>query len=510
MRLCLFRNIATALPVFAIVIAALTGAGPTPSSAQQSAEAASPELSRPAGDDYTAASLRRYAADLERRYRGYRNVPLDVKAEFFEWHLWRYFLTDDHHVVMRAELPVNVGARPAWYPGADTSTWNGALMSALAYKYAIRKDPETLDRLAELVRGMHHFLSVTGKRGLVARSTSRADGVVLENMQPYTAADGTQYVVLGQPAKGTYNQIAGGYAHLFMHALADLPADVRQMAQDDAAALVAHVIEHDYRLTNADGSRTPYGNLTPIVSSVGVPFNAQVAYLIIALGYSFPPPDPTDQNRVFAEFGKLRNKHHVYYEDPWRSVTRPQRVGASPFVKGMNDRNHVTNAAFVAMELERDHARRNGVPVDREFLYKMGRTMYWSMTVLDGQHNSLCNFMWAGILSDPQVFDAVIKHRHNETRRQVDRLVAGGIEQLRRFRLDRFADGGREIKTRGPRWIDEFRADEYHWKNDANLAWQSNGEANNNAYCAIDYLYAYWLFRYYRLDENAGARRVGI
>ena len=133
--------------------------------------------------------------------------------------------------------------------------------------------------------------------------------------------------------------------------------------------------------------------------------------------------------------------------------------------------------------------------------------MYWSMTVLDGHHNSLCNFMWAGILSDPQVFDAVIKRRQNETRRQIDRLIGAGIEQLRRFRLDRFAYGGREVTVRSPVWVDQFRADEYHWKNDANLVWQSNGEASNNAYCAIDYLYAYWLFRYYNLDQHPVARR---
>ena len=41
---------------------------------------------------------------------------------------------------------------------------------------------------------------------------------------------------------------------------------------------------------------------------------------------------------------RLRNKHHVYYEDPRMMPLAPQQVAGGPLVKGMNDRNHVMNA----------------------------------------------------------------------------------------------------------------------------------------------------------------------
>ena len=61
------------------------------------------------------------------------------------------------------------------------------------------------------------------------------------------------------------------------------------------------------------------------------------------------PPWPLLRNvKLPAEFRRLRFEHHCYFEYPRNLIVLPQRVGGSPFVKGMNDRNHVTNAAFIA------------------------------------------------------------------------------------------------------------------------------------------------------------------
>ena len=145
---------------------------------------------------------------------------------------------------------------------------------------------------------------------------------------PYRTADGTLYYYEAEPAKGGFNQIAGGYA-ADDAVYPDLPDDLKRLARQDVTDLVLQVIDHDYRATYADGSRTKYGDMTPLLGTVGVPFNAQVAYEIVALGFSFPPDDANQRERIVNQFRRLRGEHHVYYEEPgaWcsRSASAPAR-----------------------------------------------------------------------------------------------------------------------------------------------------------------------------------------
>ena len=457
----------------------------------------------PAADDYTPDGLRAAAEETLSHYAAADvDLPLDVKAEFLEWELWRYHRAPHGQVYNRARLPERVGERPDHLPGSDTSTWNGALLAALSYKYAATKDPETLRRIAELVGGLHLFFHVTGQPGLPARSVTLDERLRQEGMRTGASPEGRPLFYRGDPAKGTVNQLAGGYAALMMHADPDLPADIRRLAHDDLTDMVLHLIEHDYRLTERDGTPTTYGDLTPLAGSVGVPFNAQVAYQIVALGETFPPGDVARRRKIHEAFRQLREKHHVYYEAPLRSLIHPQRVAASPFLKGMNDRNHVTNAAFVGLALELFAARRDGREADRDFLYQLGQTMCYSLGRMGSERNALCNFMWAALLRDPAAFDCMIREDRRDALAIEERAMRDGVEQLRRYGLDRFDYPGREVESAEPLWVDQRRSDDYQWKADPRRGWQVTGPATNNVRCAIDFLYAYWLLRYYRLDEH--------
>lgn len=460
-------------------------------------------LDPPQDDDYTAATLRAYQQRLEAHYGGYRRMPLDVKAAYFDWELWRYHLTPYGQVYNRAVFPEHKGRAPLAFPARDSSTWNGALLGALSFRYAATRDLETLRRIATVVRGLHLFFEVTGQPGLMARAVAREDNLRLPELdQQYIAPDGTRYFYQGDPAKGGYNQIAGGYAALFMHALADLPPDVQRLARQDCAALIMHLIEHNWRATNRDGSPTSYGDLRPLIGSMGVPFNAQVAYMIVALGYSFPPDDAAQRERIAAEFRRLRGDHHVYFEYPLRSLVLPQRVGASPLVKGMNDRAHVTLAAFYGLALELDHARRHGQVPNEKFLYQLGRTMYWSMDYLHDKRNSLCAFMWGGLLSDPQARRAMVEPAERHVGLQLERALRDGVEQLAHFPLDRFCRDGPDVIMPELQWCDDAKACDNYWHWNPYSRQQRTGPPQNVAYCGMDYLYAYWILRYYRLDEH--------
>lgn len=472
---------------------------------ERSSRIESPLLDPPLEDDLTAASLAAYQRRLERRYGGYARVPLDVKAAYFEWEMWRYHRTPFRQIYNRVYLPDEVGAPTRSFPWRDASTWHGALMAGLAYRYAATRDPVTLERLAEVARGTSFFFEVTGQPGYMARAISRADGVLTDDLKPnrYVAPDGLEYYYHGDPAKGGYNQIAAGYAALMMFAYDDLPEDVRQMVRKDITAMVLHLLDHDYQATDARGVRSTYGDMRPLVGGMSVPFQAQVAYAIVALGYSFPPDDRASRERIEREFTRLRGRHHVYYEDPWVHPFPPQRVGGSPFVKGMNDRAHVVSAAFTGLSLEFHDARSKGVEWNEKFTFQLGQTMVHAMAYLGNKRNSLCAFMWAGLLEQKGVADAILARAPDDVRSKAIDATLDGIEQLRRFRLDRFARPGVDIEERGLQWCDGFRPVENLWHWSPYLRHEVRGEPTNEVYAAIDFLYAYWLLRYFRLDEQS-------
>ena len=234
-----------------------------------------------------------------------------------------------------------------------------------------------------------------------------------------------------------------------MYVYDDLPEPAQKQVRDDIAKFVHHVVAHKYILTDAQGRPTPHGNLTPVVASIGVPFNGQVAYLLLALANHIPADNEQVRARFAEQYHRLRYKRHSYYKDPRKSPIRPQRVGSNPLVKGMNDRNHVTAAAFVGLELERDQARRQGRKVEPWFFFRLARTMVWSMRRIGQERNALCNFMYAAIVSDSEGHSLTVKREEQgEGKAQIRRGLLDGVEQLRRFRLDRFQYPGNHTETK--------------------------------------------------------------
>lgn len=464
----------------------------------------SPPLAPPDGD-FTAASLRQCQDELRRQYGGNdRSIPPAVKAEFLQWVLTRYHLAPYHQVHHTVVLPNEPGVPPEYSFGDDVSTWNGALLAAMSYKYAVTHDPDTLALITDLVDGLHFFQVVTGQRGLPARCIVQSDAPVLRANRRYIAPNGVVYHFRSDAAKGTFNQIAAGYAVMLMLVGNELPPDVRDMAQHDLAEMTTHLLDHKYHITEADGHKTTYGDLTPLIGPVSVPFNAQVAYMMVAASNQFPGRDVVAWKMIHHEYDRLRNKHHVYYEDPRQLPITPQKVAGGPFVKGMNDRNHVMTAAYVGAMLELDLARRQQRQPERRFLFEIGQTMAWTVQELLNDRNALCNFEWAGLLRDPVVLAAVVpQDRRDNALKQLDYLVGTGIEQIRRAPIDRFYYPGKKVETREPQWLDAQRPDEvYCWKAGANYRWEITGPPSTAVTAGTDYLHAYWLMRYFHIAEE--------
>lgn len=464
---------------------------------------APPDANRRQAPVLTADSLRGVQQAILRKYAGNsRNVPLAEKARYFEWAIRKYHLAPWGQVHARVVLSNQPGTAPDYYYGEDTATWNGALLAAMAYKYAATRDRDTLRFIGRLIEGLHFAQTVTGRPGLVARCILRRDKPLAGAKHRYVAGDGTVYYVRTDPAKGTYNQVIAGYAAVLMHAFRDLPPATRDLLRNDLQAMVLHLVRHDYKLIDVDGKPTSYGDLRPLIGQYSVPFNAQLAYMMVATATYFPPPDAAAAKKIRKAFKHLKTKHHVYYENPLTHLVCPQRVANNPLIKGMNDRNHVVNAAFIGLSLELDSARKMKRKPDKDLLYQLGRTIFWGMEAMQTHRNALCNFMWAGLLSDPNVFQAIVPHNQNYTRRQVARVTAIGIEQLRRFPIDRFHYPGRKLQTKTPQWVDaRKRHDSYLWKSGPYDRWEITGPPTNTHTASIDFLYAYWVMRYYQLDR---------
>ena len=457
----------------------------------------------PGDDDRSSHSLHKYQTQLTQQFGGdARLVPLDVKAEYFEQAMWKYHLTPYNQIHQFVILPEYGNKRIDYRVGADSSTWNGAALAALSYKYAVTKDEATLKRIEQLVDGLHFYQKVTGYPGLLARCVVQSDAPRSKCNRRFQDEDGTVYYYRTDPAKGTYNQVIAGYCAMFMLVGDALPGRVSRQARIDLGALVWHVIKHNYKLTEADGDKTPYGDLTPLISVKSVPFNAQLAYMMVAAGYHFPPDDPTLKQMYWQEFKRLRIRHHVYYEDPRTHLICPQRVGANPIVKGMNDRNHVLNAAYTGLMMELIRAEQRGVKPDHKFIFQLGRTVAWTMRKIKHDRNALCNFMWVGLLSDPVRFEMLTAGDREQVRAEIPYLLENGFEQLRRFRIDRFTYTGERVKLDRPTWVDERSSkDAYYWKSNPREARIRTDERSHAHTCSIDYLYAYWLMRYFRLDQ---------
>ena len=469
---------------------------------------ATPPAPPPAGDQ-SADALAAYEHALTAFYGGTRDVPLGAKAAFYEWAVRRYFLElfedGDRRppglVQHAAFLPNKPRGDVKLGPGADTVTWNGALLAAMSYRYAVTGDADALDFCRTLLRGLEFACEVTREPGLPARCVTQADEPVGDLIWRYRREGMRPVRFRSDAAKGTLNQVAQGLIVCQLLCGDALGEFDGRRAGNLSLALADHLVRHDYKLTEADGNETEYGNVVPRIGPQSIPFNAQVAYLVVAGGAGLAPPDadPAAVARVRLAFDDLRSEHHVYYESPLRAV-RPQRVGSSPLVKGTNDRHHVLTAGYAAILLEWELARRAGA--DGRFLYEMGRTPVYAARGVRGERNSLLEFLYAGLLTDGNRAAAMLPDpRERDAEFAAARAgVAAGVEHLRRFPLSRrhyaFADG----PERGDAWVAEERPwDCYVWKANARRTHPKTGDFTNRWACGLDYLHAYWAGRYWGL-----------
>ena len=494
---------------------------PEPSVRQSPRRPASRTDGRPAPptDDFTADGLAAFEDALTAYFGGTRSVPLAEKAAFYDWVIRRHHL--ERFPPTAAGEPVGIVHHSAFLTtpqmrgrvhwGNDTLTWNGALLSAMSLRYAVTRDPAALNWVRTLLGGIELSMTVTGSPGLPARCLMQLDEPYGKLKRRFDRPGAPTIFFLSDAAKGTVNQVACGLIVCQTVCGEALPPADRARAARLSLALADHLVRHDYMLTEADGSKTEFGKLLPRIGPQSIPFNAQVAYTIVAGGAGFgarhPGANRAAAGRVSRAFEELRGEHHVYYEGPGKLV-RPERVGASPIVKGMNDRQHVMSAGYAALLMEWELARRAGTAADGKFLYEMGRTPLYAARGVRGNRNARVAFQWAGLLSDGRRAAAILP----DDRERAEEFgwaraeVAAGVEHLRRFPLSRrlwpHEDAGSSSRAFA---AEQTPWDCYVWKADPEAVKRRTGPPQNRWAAGIDFLHAYWLLRYWGLPvDSAG------
>lgn len=71
-----------------------------------------------------------------------------------------------------------------------------------------------------------------------------------------------------------------------------------------------------------------------------------------------------------------------------------------------------------------------------------------------------------------------------------------------RPKLDRWVGAGRVVDSGRAQWGDTHAADDFYWKCNPHLVFEPTSSATNVYYAALDYLYAYWVMRFYHLDRH--------
>ena len=365
---------------------------------------------RPDPGDQSADALATYETRLARFHGGDRTVPLAVKADHYQWAVERYFLETFEDGDRRAPglvqhavfLPKGTRGTVNFSPGADTVTWNGALLAATSYRWAVTGDPAALDFARTLLRGLEFAVEVTGEPGLPCRCVTQADEPVGNLVWRYRREGMRPVRFRSDAAKGTVNQVAQGLA-VFQLLCADALEDHdRKRAGNLSLALADHLARHDYRLTRSrrqrDGVRQPHpadrAAVDPVQRAGGLPDGRR-------RGRVRPPPTPTP--RPSSGSGGSSGTYGRNTTSTMRAAAgRSNRSGwgTTPLVKGMNDRHHVLTAGYVSLLMEWELARRANAAADGRFLYEMGRTPVWAARGVRGERNALLEFLYAGLLTN--------------------------------------------------------------------------------------------------------------
>lgn len=168
-----------------------------------------------------------------------------------------------------------------WINGGDSGIYTGQALAMFAFKYGALKTPQSLEQVAETLRGLYLLTHATGTPGVIQRNAAPMSlaakfgypgeqwasrdqrfidqGPVLND--PYTGAPIGSYIYY---TRGTKDQLTGmvlGLAAVWSAldpdtappALKPRVIQVRALAKQISDAIYAHLLLHDWRIRDENG-----------------------------------------------------------------------------------------------------------------------------------------------------------------------------------------------------------------------------------------------------------------
>ena len=412
------------------------------------------------------------AAALATRVVAAEPNDLAAKASLFRAQIHARHLSPEGVLLYRIDLDsiasdLVTGAYPEH---ADGPTFTGLFAGAACARAESSEGASSADARADASRalaGLELQMRVTGVQGLLARTVRRAP--------PAKGASGEWHAAKGAYA-GWYwrgdvslDQYANGLVPAVGLCRRLFPERARALAVDAAS----HLIAHDFELTDPDGERTRFGDLS-WRSGFGFNSIAQLtSYAILSLAAELKPGDP--------RFHATRDRLRDYYRVVARAGTTNLRV--------FGVTNHSNDLmAFDLYRVLLPLARETGDPAEADLRHGLWRA--WLRVRQD--QNAYFDLVFCSL--EPEACDAG--------------LLARARAPLEAFPLEKRGLGSTQatlgIPTRllpGRKWkrlarelvpIELRPASSFEWKSSPYRLYAHPNP--NSEYTGLDYLVAYWLY----------------
>lgn len=186
-------------------------------------------------------------------------MTLSQKADFYLDSTEKYCVRDIGFVAMRA-LESDRDLSSGFVCTTDNDGLRtGAYLMALSYQYAVTQDKKILEIARRCVKAMLFLHKVTGVPGLIARCVKKKGDTSYCGTMP-NWFDAGEYEWLGDVSS---DEVVGHFSALSV--FYELCADETEKAEICKAlcSVVDHILEHNYKLCDADGEFTRWGNWNP-------------------------------------------------------------------------------------------------------------------------------------------------------------------------------------------------------------------------------------------------------
>lgn len=187
-----------------------------------------------------------------------RTMTLDEKAAYFEKRIAarhdRYGMVSDSALARPGDLTSN-----RLESSDNDGLWTSMYGAAECFRYAVTRSPDALARARRATEAVLFLLNITGRPGFPARSYVKKGDKVPKDGVWHNSADG-RYT---WKADTSSDELVG---HFLLYSLVYdlLPGqELKNEVRTAAKAIMDHILDHRYELTDINGRATTWGKWSP-------------------------------------------------------------------------------------------------------------------------------------------------------------------------------------------------------------------------------------------------------